>query len=212
VPEDTLATGSGLVISGGNFHGEPVALALDYAKLALSEIGAISERRVALLLDPRLNDGLPAFLGASAGLDSGLMIVQYTAAALASESKVLTHPASADSIPTSANQEDHVSMGSIAARNAHTVLEHSERIVAIELICASQGLDLRLEGEPGTSPGSGVAEAHARVRSVIERLERDREPGPDLEAAFRLVHDGVLVDLAAPPSAVATSWLGPDPR
>ena len=99
VPEDALATGHGLVISGGNFHGEPVALALDLAKLAIAELGAISERRVALLLDPRLNDGLPAFLGAASGLDSGLMILQYTAAALASESKVLSHPASADSDP-----------------------------------------------------------------------------------------------------------------
>jgi histidine ammonia-lyase len=212
VPQDALATGHGLVISGGNFHGEPIALALDYAKLALSELGAISERRVALLLDPRLNDGLPAFLGASAGLDSGLMIVQYTAAALASESKVLAHPASADSIPTSANQEDHVSMGSIAARHALTVLGHSERIVAIELICAAQGLDLRTDLQPGVAPGRGVAEAHTRIRAVIERLERDREPGPDLEAAYRLVHDGALADLATPPPAVATSWLGPDPR
>ncbi len=154
VPEDALATGRGLVISGGNFHGEPVALALDFAKLALAELGAISERRIALLLDPRLNDGLPAFLGAASGLDSGLMILQYTAAALASESKTLAHPASADSIPTSANQEDHVSMGSIAARHARRVLEHTERILAIELICASQALDLRLDLLPGTPPGS----------------------------------------------------------
>jgi histidine ammonia-lyase len=214
VPEDALATGHGYVISGGNFHGEPVALALDYAKLAIAELGAISERRVALLLDPRLNDGLPAFLGSSSGLDSGLMILQYTAAALASESKVLAHPASADSIPTSANQEDHVSMGSIAARNALRVLEHSERIVAIELICACQGLDLRLDLQPGTPPGTGVAEARTRIRAVIERLERDREPGPDLEAAFRLVHEGALLDLAMDGAAakVATSWLGPDPR
>ena len=212
VPEDALATGHGLVISGGNFHGEPVALALDYAKLAIAELGAISERRVALLLDPRLNDGLPAFLGASSGLDSGLMILQYTAAALASESKTLAHPASADSIPTSANQEDHVSMGSIAARNAMTVLEHTERIVAIELICASQGLDLRLDLQPETAPGLGVAEAHARVRSVIERLEEDREPGPDIEAAFGLVHEGALVELAAARTSMGTSWLGPDPR
>ncbi|MEX1294996.1 MAG: histidine ammonia-lyase [Candidatus Limnocylindrales bacterium] len=212
VPEDALATGHGLVISGGNFHGEPVALALDLAKLAIAELGAISERRVALLLDPRLNDGLPAFLGASSGLDSGLMILQYTAAALASESKTLAHPASADSIPTSANQEDHVSMGSIAARNAMRVLEHTERIVAIELICACQGLDLRLDLQPQTAPGAGVADAHARVRSVIDRLREDREPGPDLEAAYRLVHDAALVDLAVPPSAVGTSWLGPDPR
>jgi histidine ammonia-lyase len=212
VPADALATGRGLVISGGNFHGEPVALALDYAKLAIAELGAISERRVALLLDPRLNDGLPAFLGASSGLDSGLMILQYTAAALASESKTLAHPASADSIPTSANQEDHVSMGSIAARNAMRVLEHTERIVAIELICATQGLDLRLDLQPDTAPGLGVAAAYERVRSVIDRLEQDREPGPDLEAAFRLVHDGILVDLAGAPSGAETSWLGPDPR
>ena len=211
-PEDTLATGRGLVISGGNFHGEPIALALDYAKLAIAELGSISERRVALLLDPRLNDGLPAFLGASSGLDSGLMILQYTAAALASESKTLAHPASADSIPTSANQEDHVSMGSIAARTAMRVLEHTERIVAIELICASQGLDLRLDLQPDTVPGSGVADAHERVRSVIARLEQDREPGPDIEAAFRLVHDGSLVDLADAPAGADTSWLGPDPR
>jgi histidine ammonia-lyase len=212
VPEDALATGRGHVISGGNFHGEPIALALDYAKLAIAELGSISERRVALLLDPRLNDGLPAFLGASSGLDSGLMILQYTAAALASESKTLAHPASADSIPTSANQEDHVSMGSIAARTALAVLEHSERIVGIELICAVQGLDLRLDLQPGTVPGAGVAEAHARVRAVVERLESDREPGPDLEAAFSLVHDGVLADLAVPPPTVGTSWLEPDPR
>jgi histidine ammonia-lyase len=212
VPEDALATGKGLVISGGNFHGEPVALALDFAKLAIAELGSISERRTALLLDPRLNDGLPAFLGSSSGLDSGLMILQYTAAALASESKTLAHPASADSIPTSTNQEDHVSMGSIAARHAQRVLEHSERIVAIELICATQGLDLRLELAPGTDPGAGVAEARARIRTVIGRLDSDREPGPDIEAATDLVRDGALVDLAGPPYPLGASWLEPDPR
>lgn len=212
VSEDALATGRGLVISGGNFHGEPVALALDYAKLGIAELGSISERRVALLLDPRLNDGLPAFLGSSSGLDSGLMILQYTAAALVSESKVLAHPASADSIPTSANQEDHVSMGSISARHARRVLEHTERIVAIELIAAAQGLDLRLDLSPSTQPGVGVAEAHARIRAVIPRLEHDREPGPDLAAATQLVRDGALVDLAMPPRTVETSWLDADPR
>ena len=113
------------MISGGNFHGEPVALALDFAKLALAELGSISERRTALLLDPRLNGGLPPFLATASGIDSGMMIYQYTAAALASENKVLVHPASADSIPTSANQEDHVSMGSIAARHARA--GHRER-------------------------------------------------------------------------------------
>ncbi len=117
-PADVVATGGGLVISGGNFHGEPIALALDFAKIAVAELGSIAERRIALLVDARLNGGLPAFLAASSGVDSGMMIHQYTAAALVSEDKVLAHPASVDSIPTSANQEDHVSMGSIAARHA----------------------------------------------------------------------------------------------
>ena len=131
---------------------------------------------------------------------------------LASENKVLVHPASADSIPTSANQEDHVSMGSISARTARRVLEHVEQIVAIELIAAAQGLDLRLDMSPGTKPGVGVAEAHARVRAVVPRLEHDREPGPDLAAAAELVRSGALVDLALAPTSVETGWLGPDPR
>jgi histidine ammonia-lyase len=200
--EDALATGGGRVISGGNFHGEPIALALDFAKLAISELGSISERRTALLLDARLNGGLPAFLAAASGLDSGLMILQYTAAALASENKVLAHPASADSVPTSANQEDHVSMGSIAARHARTVLEHVERILAIELLVAAQAIDYRVElladgagGAVPPTPGSGVAEAHRRIRAVATRVLGDREPGPDLAAATRLVRDGALVDL-----------------
>jgi histidine ammonia-lyase len=193
-----IATGGGLVISGGNFHGEPIALALDFAKLALSELGSISERRTALLLDPRLNGGLPAFLAPGSGLDSGLMILQYTAAALASENKVLAHPATADSIPTSANQEDHVSMGPIAGRHARSVLAHVERILAIEALCAAQALDLRLDTLPGVAAGTGVREAHGRVRAVIRRLDADREPGPDLEAATHLVHAGALAELAVP--------------
>jgi histidine ammonia-lyase len=204
--EEALATGGGRVISGGNFHGEPVALALDFAKLAIAELGAISERRTALLLDARLSGGLPAFLAAASGLDSGLMILQYTAAALASENKVLAHPASADSVPTSANQEDHVSMGPIAARHARTVLEHVQRILAIELLVAAQAIDHRIEllagdGEAGASPtpGAGVAEAHRRIRTVATRVRADREPGPDLAAATRLVRDGALVDLAGTP-------------
>jgi histidine ammonia-lyase len=202
---NTAATGGGRVISGGNFHGEPVALALDFAKLALAELGAISERRTALLVDARLNGGLPAFLVQSSGLDSGMMLYQYTAAALASENKVLAHPASADSIPTSANQEDHVSMGSIAARHARRVLDHVERILAIELVVAAQALDLRLaalaaadavSGPP--RPGLGVGEAHRRVRERVTHLDRDREPGPDLAAGVELVRSGALVDLAGP--------------
>jgi histidine ammonia-lyase len=214
--EDALATGGGRVISGGNFHGEPVALALDFAKIAIAELGAISERRTSLLLDPRLNGGLPAFLAPASGLDSGLMIVQYTAAALASENKVLAHPASVDSVPTSANQEDHVSMGPIAARHARTVLEHVEQIIAIELLVGAEALDQRLEllaGEtlagaasgaapdrtPGRSPapGEGVAIARDRIRAVVAPLDGDREPGPDLAALARLVHGGGLVDLVA---------------
>ena len=198
--DEALATGGGRVISGGNFHGEPLALALDYAKLAIAELGSISERRTALLVDPRLNGGLPPFLAAAPGVESGMMIYQYTAAALASEHKVLVHPASADSIPTSANQEDHVSMGSIAARHARMVLEGVQRIVAIELIVAAQALDLRLEAlraESGEAPvpGAGAAAAHDRIRARIARLDRDREPGPDLAAAYELVRDGALVEL-----------------
>ncbi|MFL5750155.1 MAG: histidine ammonia-lyase [Chloroflexota bacterium] len=196
VAGDAAATGGGLVISGGNFHGEPIALALDFAKLALAELGAISERRTALLLDERLNGGLPAFLASGSGLDSGMMILQYTAAALASENKVLAHPASADSVPTSANQEDHVSMGPIAARHARAVLQHVEQIIAIELLVATQALDARLDDGPDLSPGAGVAEARARVRGRVERLRGDREPAPDLAAATGLVRSGALVDLA----------------
>ena len=123
------------------------------------------------------------------------MILQYTAAALVSENKVLVHPASADSIPTSANQEDHVSMGSIAARHARAVVAHVEQVLAIELIVAAQALDYRLELLPGTTPGEGVRAAHAAVRAVVPRLHGDREPGPDLAAALQLVRGGRLADL-----------------
>ena len=203
VDEGAAATGGGRVISGGNFHGEPIALALDYAKLAVAELGSISERRTALLVDARLSGGLPPFLATASGIESGMMIYQYTAAALASEHKVLAHPASADSIPTSANQEDHVSMGSISARHARAVLEGVERIVAIELVVGAQALDLRLTAladEPGgaPAPGAGVSEAHGRIRSRIPHLDGDREPGPDLAAATDLVHHGSLADLAGP--------------
>jgi histidine ammonia-lyase len=189
------ATGGGHVISGGNFHGEPVALALDFAKLALAELGSISERRTALLLDRNLNGGLPAFLGSDSGLESGFMLLQYTAAALASENKAAAYPASADSIPTSANQEDHVSMGPIAGRMARVVARHVEQILAIELLCAARALDLRLAMLPGTTAGAGVAAAHAAIREVVRPWDGDREPGPDLEAVARLVRDGRLAAL-----------------
>ena len=193
------ATGGGLVISGGNFHGEPVALALDFAKLAISELGSISERRVAQMIDARLSGGLPPFLSTGSGLESGMMLLQYTAAALASENKVLSHPASADSIPTSANQEDHVSMGAISARHAMAVLANVQRILAIELLVAAQALDFRLERVAAEGsrvrPGAGVEEAHSRVRSVVPHLDRDRLQGGDIESAARLIREGALVDL-----------------
>jgi histidine ammonia-lyase len=210
---DVAATGGGLVISGGNFHGEPIALALDFAKLAIAELGAISERRIALLVDARLNGGLPPFLAPASGLNSGMMIVQYTAAALASENKVLVHPASADSIPTSANQEDHVSMGPIAGRHARDVLTNVERIIALELLVGAQALDLRLamlttpatvaDGAPDAilspAPGRGVAEAHRRIRSVVAPLLVDREMGADIAAVIALVRGGELADLVDAP-------------
>jgi histidine ammonia-lyase len=193
---EAIATAGGHVVSGGNFHGQPVALALDLAKLAVAELGSISERRTALLIDGRLS-GLPPFLVEDAGLNSGLMLLQYTAAALVSEDKVLVHPASADSIPTSANQEDHVSMGSIAARQARQILGNVEVVVALELLCAGQGLDFRVAG--GLRPGAGVAEAHRRLRAHVAHLESDRDPGPDIAAAIMLVRGGALFDLLPPP-------------
>jgi histidine ammonia-lyase len=189
---DAIATAGGRVVSGGNFHGQPVALVMDYAKLAIAELGSISERRTALLVDGRLS-GLPPFLVRDAGLNSGLMLLQYTAAALVSEDKVLVHPASADSIPTSANQEDHVSMGSIAARQARQILTNVEVVLALELLCAGQGLDFRLAD--GHRPGTGVAEAHGRLRAHVAHLETDRDPGPDIAAAIDLVRTGALLDL-----------------
>lgn len=187
-----LATGGGRVVSGGNFHGEPVALAMDVLKTAISEIGSISERRIAQLTDARTS-GLPPFLIEAAGLNSGMMLYQYVAAALVSENKTLAHPASVDSIPTSANQEDHVSMGPIAARHAGAVVGNVERVLALEALCAAQGLDFRLRG--GLRPGVGVAAAHALVREAVDHLEADRDPQPDIAAALALVRTGRLASL-----------------
>jgi histidine ammonia-lyase len=181
-----------MVISGGNFHGQPVAIAMDFAAIAIAELGSISERRTALLIDGRLS-GLPPFLVEDAGLNSGLMLLQYAAAALVSENKVLAHPASVDSIPTSANQEDHVSMGSIAARQARDILRNVEHVLAVELLCAGQGLDFRVERIG--APGVGVAEAHRTLRGVVDHLDSDRDPGPDIAAALDLVRSGLLLEL-----------------
>ena len=155
-------------IEGGNFHGEPVALAMDFLKIAVSELGSISERRTARLVDGNLS-GLPRFLTDKGGLNSGLMIAQYTAASLVSENKILCHPASVDSIPTSANQEDHNSMGSIAARNCCSVLENTEKIIAIEFLCACQGIDFL---KP-LKCGRGTNIAYTAIRSSIRHITHD---------------------------------------
>lgn len=179
------------VISGGNFHGEPLALAADYAGIALAELANISERRIEQMLNPALS-GLPAFLASQGGLNSGLMISQYTAAALVSENKVLAHPASVDSIPTSANQEDHVSMGTHACRKAREIFENVLWVMAIELASAAQALDF---SHP-LRPGRGVAAVHARIRADIPHLERDLYFKPDLERLRDLVRSGEIVRVA----------------
>jgi histidine ammonia-lyase len=170
-------TDTGEVISGGNFHAEPVAFAADIIALAISEIGAISERRIALLLDTGLS-GLPPFLVHDGGLNSGFMIAQVTAAALASENKSLAHPGSVDSLPTSANQEDHVSMATYAARRLGDMVNNSAVIVGIEAMCAAQGIELKrnLKSSP-------LVEAEfARLREQVAFLESDRYLAPDIEA------------------------------
>ena len=179
---------TGEIVSGGNFHGQPMALVMDYFKLALSEIGNISERRTNRLVDPHLS-GAPAFLTAFGGVNSGMMITQYTAASLVSENKVLCHPASCDSIPTSANQEDHVSMGTIAARQAQEILENVRHVLAIELMSAIQGIDFLAPKRPGT----GAAAAYEYLRGIVPHLDEDRLLSPDIEAIRAAIVDESLV-------------------
>ena len=176
------------ILSGGNFHGQPIALVADYTGLALAELANISERRIEQLVNPALSSGLPPFLSAKSGLNSGFMIAQVTAAALVSENKVLVHPASADSIPSSANREDHVSMGTIAARQARQILEHAEWVLSIELMCAAQALDLRrpLRGS------AAIESMHVEVRNVIPMLNEDRFLQTDIEAMRQLIISGKI--------------------
>jgi histidine ammonia-lyase len=178
---------SGDLLSGGNFHAEPVAFAADQLALALAEIGALSERRIALLIDATLSD-LPPFLTAASGLNSGFMIAHVTAAALASENKSLAHPASVDSLPTSANQEDHVSMATFAARRLGDMAQNTATIVAIELLAAAQGIDFR---RPLRS-SAPLEEAHAMIRAVAPHLEGDRFLATDIEAVTPMVCAGAF--------------------
>ena len=182
-------------ISGGNFHGEPVAIAMDYLCVALAELGNMSERRLTRLTDEASNANvLPAFLIKHGGLNSGFMLVQYTAAALASENKVLAHPASVDTIPTSANTEDHVSMGPAAARKAIQILDNVEYILAMELLAAAQGIDFRRERlGPSAKLGRGTAVAYDLIRQRVPFLENDDVMYPHIQAVHQLVVDGTLV-------------------
>jgi histidine ammonia-lyase len=172
-------------LSGGNFHAEPVAFAADNLALAIAEVGALAERRTAMLMDPGLSN-LPAFLIDHGGLNSGFMIAQVTSAALASENKSLAHPASVDSLPTSANQEDHVSMATYAARRLHAMLDNTAGIVAIEWMAAAQALDFQ---RPLKS-SQAIEALHARLRERVPFLAADRLMAPDIEAATELVQTG----------------------
>lgn len=181
----------GIHLEGGNFHGEPVALVLDYLAIALSELANIAERRTERLVNGALSFGLPRFLTPKGGLNSGLMIAQYTAASLVSENKVLSHPASVDSIPTSANQEDHNSMGSVAALKLRQVVSNVETVLAIEMLCAAQGIDFLAP----LKPGWGSGKAYRAVRAVVPFLEEDRNISLDIEKVRKLVTEPSFVDL-----------------
>jgi histidine ammonia-lyase len=175
------------MISGGNFHAEPVALAADAMATAIAEVGAIAERRIAMLIDSNVSR-LPPFLTANAGLNSGFMIAHVTAAALASENKSLAHPASVDSLPTSANQEDHVSMATFAARRLQPMIGNVAHILAIEWLAAAQGIEFL---RPLVS-SPAIEATHALLRTQCPAMPEDRYLAPEIEAAARLVHAGAL--------------------
>jgi histidine ammonia-lyase len=188
-------TGDVEVLSGGNFHGEPLAIAMDYLGIAVAELGNISERRIMRLTDEASNTHvLPAFLTRNGGLNSGLMIVQYTAAALATENKVLAHPASVDTIPTSANVEDHVSMGVTAGLKLRGIQDNVEGILAIELMAAAQGVDFRRQAMPAAQLGCGTRAAYALIRQTVPFIEQDRVLYPFIESVRSAVASGALVD------------------
>ena len=179
---------TGEILSGGNFHAQPIALAADLLAVAVTDLASISERRTENLVNPDLS-GLPGFLTPHPGLNSGMMIVQVLAAALVSENKPLAHPASIDSIPTSANREDHVSMATGAARKARTIVTNATRVLACELLCGAQGLEFR----EGLRPGRGIEAAYNHIREHVRPLGRDRTLHRDLEAVERLIRSGSLL-------------------
>ena len=174
---------------GGNFHGQPVALAMDFLCMAVSEFANISERRIERLVNPKLS-GLPAFLVSDGGLNSGFMLAQYTAASLVSENKVLSHPACVDSITTSANKEDHVSMGTISARKCREVVKNSENVIAIELLCGAQALDLFTN----LNPGEGTLAAYTVIRDAVSHLDNDRILSKDIDTIKQLMRSGKILE------------------
>ena len=176
------------VVSGGNFHGAPLSYAFDYAAIALTDLASISERRIDRLINPDINEGLPAFLTAKAGLSSGYMIAHVTAAALLNECKVLAHPSSTDSVPTSGGKEDHVSMGMTGALKLRQIVQNLEHIMAIEVLCATQGLDYRLP----LTPSASVKQAHATVRALVPHLDEDRIPASDIEMVASAIRRGAF--------------------
>jgi histidine ammonia-lyase len=181
-----------LLVSNGNFHGQPLAFALDAMAMAVAELADISERRIERLVNPSLSEGLPAFLTGDGGLNSGFMIPQYVAASLVSENKVLSHPAGVDSIPTSAGQEDHVSMGNAAGLKALMVLDNAERALAIELLAGAQAIEFLAP----LQPGDGVRAVHDVVRDLSRRLEEDRSLSPDIELVADAIRSGAIVSAA----------------
>ncbi|CAI2717420.1 histidine ammonia-lyase [Nitrospina watsonii] len=187
--ENPLVFENGQVLSGGNFHGQPVALVMDFMTIALAELANISERRIERMVNPNLS-GLPSFLIEGGGLNSGFMIAQYTAAALVSENKAWAHPASVDSIPTSANKEDHVSMGTIGARKAAHVAGNVKHVAAIELLCGAQAMDLFTN----LKPGQGTLAAYERLRQQVTHMDTDRELHPDIETVARLIDNDEILD------------------
>jgi len=190
---DDRAPLGGELISGGNFHGQPVAIALDAAAIAMAELANISERRIEQLVNPYMSSGLPPFLAPQSGLNSGFMMAQVTAASLVSENKILAHPASVDSIPSSAGREDHVSMGATAALKLRTIHDHVRTVLAIELLCGAQGLDLRL---PLTA-SEPLQAIHARIREDVPPMNVDRPISPDIAVVRRLMDDGILIELVS---------------
>ncbi len=179
---------SGEFLSGGNFHGQPLALACDFLGIAIAELANISERRIERLVNPQLS-GLPAFLVKDGGLNSGFMIAQYVAASLVSENKVIAHPASVDSIPTSANKEDHVSMGATAARKCRDIVENVEQVIAIELLCGAQAIDLFTN----LKAGKGTMAAYETIRTKVDCMTADRLLATDIAAVRSLLQSGQIV-------------------